>query len=222
MYQLYIGNKNYSSWSLRPWVLMTHFGIAFTEKLVPLTGAGTHTAYSPNGLVPCLHDDGFQVWDTLAIAEYLHDAHPELNIWPTDAKARARARSIAAEMHSGFGALRSAMPMIIKLRLKGKNPSADVAADIARIEAIFTDTRREFAGDLPYLFGAFSAADAMFAPVVWRLTTYNVPLSAAAQSYVDTMLAHPAMQAWQAGALAETEVMPYDATVLEPYGGIRT
>ena len=220
MYQLYIGNKNYSSWSLRPWLLMTHFGIAFEEKLVPLTGAGTHTAYSSNGLVPCLHDDDFQVWDTLAIAEFLHDAHPELNIWPTDKKARARARSISAEMHSGFAAMRNAMTMNIKFRLKGTTPSADVAANITRIQAIWTDARRDFAGDKPYLFGDFSAADAMFAPVVWRFETYNVPLDAVAQDYVNTMLAHPAMQAWKVGALADESLAHYDV-VLEQYGGVR-
>ena len=220
MYQLYIGNKNYSSWSLRPWLLMTHFGIAFEEKLVPLTGAGTHTAYSSNGLVPCLHDDDFQVWDTLAIAEFLHDAHPELNIWPTDKKARARARSISAEMHSGFAAMRNAMTMNIKFRLKGTTPSADVSANIARIQAIWTEARRDFAGDKPYLFGDFSAADAMFAPVVWRFETYNVPLDAVAQDYVNTMLAHPVMQAWKVGALADESLAHYDV-VLEKYGGVR-
>lgn len=224
MYQLYIGNKNYSSWSLRPWLLMTHFGIAFEEKLVSVAGRGAndlHRAYSSNGLVPCLHDDGFQVWDTLAIAEFLHDAHPELNIWPLDKKARARARSVSAEMHSGFSALRNAMGMNIKFRLKGKPATSEVAADIERIQAIWREARRDFAGDKPYLFGDFSAADAMFAPVVWRFVTYNVELDENAQKYVETMLAHPAMQAWQAAALAETTALHYDAEVFEQYGGAR-
>jgi glutathione S-transferase len=224
MYELYIGNKTYSSWSLRPWLLMSHFQIPFVERNVPIGGVGSnknHQAYSANGLVPCLHDDGFQIWDSLAIAEFLNEQHPELQMYPADKHACARARSIAAEMHSGFGALRSAMPMIVKFTLKGAPMNDAVAADVARIDAIWCETRREFAGELPYLFGAFSISDAMFAPVVWRCHIYNVPLSAAAQSYANTMLAHPAMQAWHAQALAETTALPYDQTVFEQYGGAR-
>jgi len=221
MYQLYIGNKNYSSWSLRPWLLMTHFKVAFEEINVPLTGASTHIAYSSNGLVPCLHDDGFQVWDTLAIAEFLHESHPDKGFYPTDKHARARARSISAEMHSGFGALRSAMPMNIKLpRLKGRPLTDAEAADVARIDEIFVTTRREFAGDKPYLFGDFSVADAMFSPVVWRLFTYNVPLSGEAQAYCDAMLAHPAMKAWAAAAIAETTAFAHYDDVADQFGGV--
>lgn len=221
MYQLYIGNKNYSSWSLRPWLLMTHFEIAFEEVNVPLTGAGAHVAYSSNGLVPCLHDDGFQVWDTLAIAEFLHDAHPDKGLYPEDKYARARARSISAEMHSGFGALRSTMPMNIKLpRLKGRLLTDAESVDLARIDEIFVSTRAQFAGDKPYLFGDFSVADAMFAPVIWRLFTYNAPLSDEAQVYRDTMLAHPAMKAWADAAIKETTAFAHYDDVAKEFGGV--
>ncbi|HQU88620.1 MAG: glutathione S-transferase family protein [Rhodocyclaceae bacterium] len=223
MYALYFGNKNYSSWSLRPWVLMKHFEIPFEEHQVQVSGKGAHAGhrgYSANGLVPCLHVDGFQVWDTLAIAEFLAERHSGL--WPADPLARARARSVACEMHSGFGAVRSAMPMNIKLLLKGKPPSAEVQADIDRIAEIWTQTRSEFAGDAgPYLFGAFSVADAMFAPVVMRFVTYNVALPPVAEAYRDAMLAHPAMVEWADAARAETVALPaYDA-VVEAYGGAR-
>ncbi len=225
-YLLYIGNRNYSSWSLRPWLLMRHFGIAFEERVVPVAGRGAsdlHREYSDNGLVPCLHDDGFRVWDTLAIAEYLGERHPGL--WPADARARARARSISAEMHAGFGALRSAMPMNIKMRLRGAPLSAAVAADVARILACWRDARERFApmaagGPGPYLFGGFSIADAMFAPVVWRFHTYAVPLDAGAAAYRDAMLSHPAMREWEAAALAETVSLPYDEVAAD-FGGPR-
>ncbi len=228
-YKLYVGNHNYSSWSLRPWVLMRHLGLPFQDETVPLLATGrtqSHKSYSSNGLVPCLHDDGFQVWDTLAIAEYLAEKHPA--VWPADRLARARARSVSAEMHSGFSNLRGQMPMIIKLRLKGRPHPTEVAADIARIEEIWTECRREFGEKAagaqagPYLFGAFSAADAMFAPVCWRFNTYNVQLAdARAAAYLQTMLSNPAMKEWEASALGETEVMPYDGEVFDKYGGQR-
>lgn len=227
MYQLYIGNKNNSSWSLRPWFLMTHFNLPFEEHMCSISGRGandTHRAYSPNGLVPCLHDEtGFQVWDSLAIAEFLHEQHPDKGLWPVDTKARARARSISAEMHSGFAALRSAMPMSIKMRLKGAKLSDVVQADVNRIESIWIDARREFAGNKPYLFGDFSIADAMFAPIVWRLFCCNVPLAEEAQQYLQTMLAHPAMKVWEAAALRGDFIPSYDGDVrlLELHGGSR-
>lgn len=226
MYQLYFGNKNYSSWSLRPWVLMKHFNIPFEEKMVRVAGRGAddmHRGYSANGLVPCLHHNSFQVWDTLAIAEYLAERH--LGLWPIDPCARARARSISAEMHSGFGHVRGAFPMNIKMHLQGCEPSPEVAAEIARIDAIWTQTRAEYAGnsmDKPYLFGDFSIADAMFAPVVWRFYSYNAALSPTAQAYCDAMRAHPAMREWKAAALVETTALPhYDADVLAKYGPTR-
>lgn len=231
MYTLYIGNKNYSSWSLRPWILMKHFGLPFTEKLVSVAGRGAgdmHRAYSANGLVPCLHVNDFQVWDTLAIAEYLAETHPQLHLWPQDALARARARSICAEMHSGFGAVRSAYGMNIKMRLKGAPPDEAIAADIQRICTIWEEARSQFAAIAPgseqgpYLFGAFSIADAMFAPVIWRFFSYNVSLPPVAQAYVNTMLAHPAMKEWEAAALQETVALAhYDDAAMSKFGPVR-
>jgi len=222
MYELYIGNKNYSSWSLRPWLLLRHFGIPFVERNVQVAGRGAHAGhrpYSDNGLVPCLHDGDFRVWDSLAIAEYLAERHPGL--WPNDPQARARARCVSAEMHSGFAALRQAMPMNVKLRLRGRTAEPEVQANIEHIVEIWSEARSRFAGDDgPWLFGRFSIADAMYAPVVWRFHTYAVPLPQAAADYRDAMLAHPEMRAWEASALAETMTMPYDALAAE-YGGPR-
>jgi glutathione S-transferase len=223
-YLLYVGDRNYSSWSLRPWLLMKHFGIAFDERRVPVGRGPTpaHLAYSDNGLVPCLHDDGFRIWDSLAIAEYLAERHPGL--WPAQARARARARSISAEMHSGFPALRNAMPMNVKLKCRGAEPPADVAADIGRIVSLWTDARERFAAPSgspePWLFGPFSVADAMYAPVAWRFETYNVPLPPVAAAWRDAVLAHPAMLEWQADALAEGVALPYDAAA-QRWGGPR-
>lgn len=230
--ELYIGNKNYSSWSLRPWLLMKHFGIPFTERLVSVAGRGVHEmhrAYSNNGLVPCLHiEKDFQIWDTLAIAEYLAETYPEKHLYPVDRLARARARSISAEMHSGFGQVRGSMFCNIKMRLKGVAQGAqlspEVASEIARISEIWRDAREEFgkATGKPYLFGEFSIADAMFAPVVWRFFSYNVPLEGEAKAYLDTMLAHPFMLEWEQSALAETVALAhYDDAVLASYGGPR-
>lgn len=230
--KLYIGNKNYSSWSLRPWLLMKHFDLPFTEHLVGVAGRGPndlHRIYSQNGLVPCLHiDHDFQIWDTLAIAEFLAESFPDKQLWPSDRLARARARSVSAEMHSGFGSLRGAMGMNIKMRLRGAPLAPEVLTDVARIDAIWADARREFArdSDQPYLFGAFSVADAMFAPVIWRFHSYNVAehatLSDESRTYLATMLAHPYMQAWERAALAETEVLAhYDTAALSHFGGAR-
>lgn len=233
--ELYIGNKNYSSWSLRPWVLMRHFDIPFTEHMVSVAGRGAnslHRAYSSNGLVPCLHlDNGFQIWDTLAIAEYLAEIYPEKSLYPQDSLARARARSISAEMHSGFAHLRGAMGMNIKMRLKGVAQGsaigAEVSQDIERVVEIWTQARTEYGqtSDQPYLFGAFSVADAMFAPVIWRFHSYNVPLNHApqAQAYLNAMLAHPAMRQWEASALAETTALAhYDEAAIATFGPVRT
>ncbi|MCB1955525.1 MAG: glutathione S-transferase [Rhodocyclaceae bacterium] len=223
MYALYFGNMNYSSWSLRPWILLRHFDIPFEAHRVQVRGSGPtdlHRSYSPNGLVPCLHVDGFQVFDTLAIAEFLAERHAGL--WPDDWKARARARSVSAEMHSGFGALRSAMPMNVRMKCVGAELDAAVAADVARVAAVWTEARESFAtGDEPWLFGAFSVADAMFAPVVWRFATYNVDLPPVAAAYRDAMLGHPAMREWEQGARAEAQSMPaYDAYASR-FGGLR-
>jgi glutathione S-transferase len=221
--ELYIGNKNYSSWSLRPWLLLKHLGIPFTEHMVSVAGRDYNAALRPisaNAKVPCLHVDGFQVWESIAIAEYLAEQHP--NLWPADAKARARARSISAEMHAGFTHLRKAMPMNLKLRLKGKPADESVQRDIDRIVEIWTEARTRFATlDGPYLFGAFSVADAMYAPIACRFQIYNVPLPAEAKTYSDTLLAHPAMQEWYAAALKETEANAHYDDLATVYGGPR-
>jgi glutathione S-transferase len=182
-----------------------------------------HRAYSDNGLVPCLHeDDGFRVWDSLAIAETLAERHPGL--WPDHPRARARARSVSAEMHAGFSAMRSAMPMNVKLKCRGAMPSPEVRADIDRIVAIWTEAREQFAPLAttpgPWLFGAFSVADAMFAPVVWRFETYNVALPPVAAAWKAAMLDHPARREWERGALAERVSLPYDDAAAR-WGGPR-
>lgn len=223
MYELYIGNKNYSSWSLRPWLLMKHFGLPFTEHMVSVAGRDYNAALKPisgNARVPCLHDDGFAVWESIAIAEYLAERHPTM--WPADAQARARARSISAEMHAGFAKLRTAMPMNLKLKLQGKPAAPDVQRDIDRVIEIWQEARTQFAtGDGPYLFGDFSVADAMFAPVVWRLHIYNVPLPPVAAAYSEAMRTHPAMLEWYEAALQESEAHPQYDSLADEYGGPR-
>lgn len=223
MFDLYIGNKNYSSWSLRPWLLMKHFGLPFAEHMVSVAGRDYNAALKPlagNARVPCLHDDGFQVWDSIAIAEYLAERHPQM--WPADPKARARARSISAEMHAGFVSLRTAMPMNLKLKLKGKTPTPAVQREIDRVIEIWQEARAQFAsGDGPYLFGDFSVADAMFAPVVWRLHIYNVPLPPVAAAYSEAMRAHPAMQEWYVAGIRESEAHAHYDALADEYGGPR-
>ncbi|MGB7300665.1 MAG: glutathione S-transferase family protein [Burkholderiaceae bacterium] len=221
MLKLYIGDKNYSSWSLRPWLLMTTLAIDFDEVPVRVAGTGPndgHRPYSDNGLVPCLHDGELRVWDSLAICEYLYET--QAAVWPADRQARARARSVSAEMHAGFGDIRSAMPMNIKLRLAGRALTAPEQADLDRISTIWENCRSEFDSDGPFLFGQFCAADAMFAPVVWRFETYNVSLPGLAGEYQQTMLGLDAMQTWEQAALAEGISLPYD-NLAETFGGNR-
>ena len=223
MLVLYIGNKNYSSWSLRPWLLLKHFGIPFTEHLVSVAGRDYNPALNPlagNARVPCLHEDGFQIWESLAIAETLAERYPQM--WPADSRARARARSISAEMHAGFAQLRTAMPMNLKLKLKGKPATPEVQRDIDRVAEIWEEARTQFAtAGGPWLFGAFSVADAMFAPIVWRFHVYNVALPPVAAAYRDAMLAHPAMQEWYAAGLLETEAHAHYDRLADEYGGMR-
>ena len=223
MVDLYIGNKNYSSWSLRTWLLMKHFGLPFTEHMVSVAGRDYNATLKPlagNARVPCLHDDGFQVWESIAIGEYLAERHPQM--WPADAKARARARCISAEMHAGFVALRTAMPMNLKLKLKGKPSSPEVQRDIDRVLEIWEEARTQFAtDDGPYLFGDFSVADAMYAPVVWRLHIYNVPLPPVAAAYSEAMRAHPAMREWYEAGIRESEAHAHYDRLADEYGGPR-
>jgi glutathione S-transferase len=211
---LVIGNKNYSSWSMRPWVLMHARDIRFAERMLKFESrewTAQIGTLSPSGLVPVLWEGepgtGFATYDTLAIAERLHELFPGHGIWPPDALARARARSVAAEMHSGFRALRASMPMNIRGRYPGKGMNDGVAQDIARIGAIWAAAKR------PFLFGEFSAADAFYAPVATRFITYGVELRGAARAYQQALLDSPSLQAWGAAALQETEVVASD----EPY-----
>ena len=199
--QLVIGNKNYSSWSLRPWLAMKFVGVAFDEIRIPLYGAGSKErilAHSPAGRVPILKDRETLVWDSLAIIEYLAERYPQL--WPRDRAERARARSISAEMHSGFAALREHMSMNVRKRYPGKGRTSEVDKDIARIGAIWTEAKG------PFLFGEFTAADAMYAPVVLRFRTYTV--EGPNRSYMDAMLALPAMREWIEASEREPESIP--------------
>jgi glutathione S-transferase len=227
MVQLVIGNKNYSSWSMRPWVLMRQFGIVFNEiklrfdALVPPSPFYAALArYTPAAKVPVLLIDGFAVWDTLAIAEALADRHPDLGLWPREALQRARARSLCAEMHAGFGALRSHFPMNIEASLPevGAKVAAEqeaVRRDLARIESMWTQQLAASGG--PFLFGRFSIADAYYAPVVARLRTYAPPLGDAVRAYMDRVWAAPGVAAWVADALDECDFLDFE----EPYRSSR-
>jgi glutathione S-transferase len=214
--KLVIGNKNYSSWSLRPWLLMTQAGIAFDEVNVRLfhgAFAAEIARYSPAGKVPVLIDGDVSVWDSLAIAEYLAERFPDQQLWPADRAARAYARSICAEMHSGFGNLRSQMPMNVTAVLPGMGWNVAVQRDVDRIAQIWIDARERHGAGGPFLFGEFSIADAFYAPVVSRFATYGVHLPDAAKPYADFMLSLPAMQQWIAAAREERDFLATD----EPY-----
>ncbi|MEX8492808.1 glutathione S-transferase family protein [Sphaerotilus sp.] len=222
--QLYIGNKNYSSWSMRPWVLLRQFGIPFDEVMVRFDSfdAGsvfktTLAGLSPTGKVPLLvDDDGLVVWDTLAMAEYLAECHPERALWPREARQRARARSMCAEMHAGFTGLRSRCPMNIEASLPeiGAQMLAEhpaVQADLDRLVAMWTEALADSGG--PFLFGTFSTADAYFAPVVARLRTYALPVSPVVADWMAQVWAAPGVVAWVAEALAEQDFLAFE----EPY-----
>ena len=214
--QLAIANKNYSSWSMRAWVLLTQAEIAFEEIQLKFDDAGKVAgieAYSPARQVPVLIVAGEPVWDSLAICEAAAELFPEKRLWPDDARARQVARSICAEMHGGFRNLRSAMPMNIRASHPGKGMSPAVQMDIDRIADIWQSCRARFGNSGELLFGRFSIADAYYAPVATRFLTYAVTLPQAAQRYADTLLALPAVQEWMAQARRETEFVPVD----EPY-----
>ena len=207
---LVIGNKAYSSWSLRPWLLMKQAGIAFKEIRIPLYRQDSKEnilRYSPAGRVPVLEDGSLKVWDSLAICEYLAEKYPHKRLWPRETRARANARSVSAEMHSGFANLRSQMPMNVRRRMPGRGRTPEVLAEISRIQAIWSDCRARFGADGPFLYGEFSVADAMYAPVVSRFYTYEVELDGGAREYAAFVYALAAMQEWITGANAETEVI---------------
>ncbi|HEV6968978.1 glutathione S-transferase family protein [Roseateles sp.] len=221
--KLYIGNKNYSSWSMRSGVLLTAFGIPFEEVKLRFDfspGSEWHrviAGISPTRRVPVLvEDDGFTVWETVAIAEYVAERHPEHAIWPRDARARSLARSLCAEMHGGFGRLRTVCPMNIEAFFPdiGRKLWAEdeaLRADVARLDQAWSEAVAASGG--PFLFGAFGAVDAFFAPVAVRLSRFGLPLSEAAAAYRDALLAHPAVEDWVADAMREQDFVPED----EPY-----
>lgn len=212
--RLVIGNKRYSSWSLRPWLLMTHFGIPFDETKILLDRPESKAEilrFSPSGRVPCLIDGDVSVWETLAIVEYLAETFPSLAIWPRERAARATARAISSEMHAGFTSLRNACPMNLRRSFPWRDwGGAATAADVARIEALIGEARARFGANGPFLFGAFSAADAMYAPVAVRLAGYSWPVSDATRGWIEAIHALPAFTAWKAGADAETEILAID------------
>ena len=210
MYTIYIGNKNYSSWSLRGWLAAKLTGVEVHEVIIQLTGTynADNRAFSPTALVPSLHDGDVVVWDTLAIAEYLAERHAGL--WPVDAPARAWARSISAEMHSGFGAVRNDMTMCIRERLDVRPWSDAVKTQIARIEEIWTESRRRYGHLGPYLCGPVTLADAFYAPVAFRFQTYGVEPAGVAGEYLRALLVHPLVHEWEIAALAETTIIDAD------------
>lgn len=207
---LTIGNKAYSSWSMRPWILMRHLGIPFAEEVVPLDQADTGTEIrrrSPAGRVPVLSADGTAVWESLAIIEFLAERFPDKGIWPADAEARATARALSSEMHAGFQRLRQVCPTNWRRPQRAIAIPDDVRREVHRIEAAWADARQRWGQGGPFLFGAFGAVDAMFAPVVNRFWTYAIPVTPATQAYMDAVTALPAWQAWTEEARAEPWVI---------------
>lgn len=207
---LVIGNKSYSSWSLRPWLLLKQAGIKFREIYIPTHTPQSRAAilkHSPAGRVPVLHDGNITVWESLAICEYLAEQYPDKQLWPIDPTARALARSVATEMHAGFTALRTHMTMNCRKHFPGKGRTPEVEADIERLRGLWNDCRTRYGSGGDFLFGRFSIADAMYAPVATRFKTYDVALDKVAAAYRDTILALPAMRQWYAEALAEREVI---------------
>ncbi|WP_114942949.1 glutathione S-transferase family protein [Microvirga calopogonii] len=209
---LVIANKCYSSWSLRPWLLMKQLGVAFDEITIPLDLPDTKAKvlrHSPAGKVPILIDGDVTVWETIAIMEYVGEAYGA-PVWPTDPKARAMARSVAAEMHAGFSGLRSTCPMNLGKKFAQKDRGEGVARDVARFSEIVHQARERFGAGGPFLFGSFTAADAMYAPLVTRLDTYSIALDATTRAYVDAILSLPTFQEWRSAAMKEEWIVDAD------------
>ena len=210
---LTIGNKNYSSWSFRPWLAMKAAGIPFDETVISLDTSDFKarvTVPGGSGRVPVLIDGEIQIWESLAILEYLAEKFPTAGLWPKDTAARARARAIACEMHAGFLPLRRRLPMNVGRPVKTRTLDDDAAANVARVDSIWSECRGKFGTDGPFLFGPFGAVDAMYAPVVWRFHTYAIEVSATARSYMQAMMALPAWNEWRAAARRESWVLPQD------------
>ena len=210
---LVIGNKNYSSWSFRPWIAMKVAGIAFDEVVISLDAADFKprvSKISGTGKVPALDDNGVHVWESLAILEYLAERFPAAKLWPADPAARAHARAVSSEMHAGFLPLRRACPMNMWRPVKKRELSEEAQSNVRRIAAIWTDCRQRFGAGGPFLFGAFGAADAMYAPVVARFHTYDVEVDKITRAYMDAVMALPAWKEWTAAALKEPWVLAQD------------
>jgi glutathione S-transferase len=210
---LIVGNKNYSSWSFRPWIAMKAAGIAFTEEVISLDARDFKervSKISGTGKVPVLDDNGVHVWESLAILEYLAERFPGARLWPSDAAARAHARAISSEIHAGFVPLRRACPMNMWRPVKKRELADDAMVNVRRIESMWRQCRERYGAGGPFLFGTFGAADAMYAPVVSRFHTYDVAVGAAARAYMDAVMALPAWAEWYAAALKEPWALPED------------
>ncbi len=204
--KLIIGNKNYSSWSLRGWLITKRAGIPFDEEVLPLYQQGTaekKAVLSPAGLVPVLHDDGLAIWDTLAIAEYLHEEHPEARLWPADKEKRAVARAVTSQMHSGFLALRAHMPMNIRRSSPTAVRGEGVLEDIEKMTSLWSLTRSQYGEGGDFLFGEWCIADAFYTPPVFRFQTYGIALEGSAGAYAESVLAMPEVKEWAAAGIAE-------------------
>ena len=208
---LYLGNKNYSSWSLRAWLAARQAGLAFDEVVIPLYQPGSRETilkYSPSGRVPALKHGEITVWESLAVCEYLAETFPTAGLWPSDPVARAAARSVSTEMHAGFAALRGHLPMNVRSTYPDRGVTPEVQGDINRIMAIWRDCRARFGQDMgDFLFGPFTIADAMYAPVVTRFRTYRIDLERDADAYCDTIMGLPAMQEWVTAARNEPMII---------------
>ncbi|MDP2653988.1 MAG: glutathione S-transferase family protein [Candidatus Omnitrophota bacterium] len=199
-FTLVIGNKNYSSWSMRPWLVMRHFGIPFDEIVIPLGRPDSKTRileHSPSGKVPVLKHKGILVWESVAILEYLADVFPDKGLWPPDIRARAAARAVSAQMHAGFVDMRKNFPMNVRARKPDKIRTPEAMKDVEEVIRLWEDCRKEFGGGGDFLFGEFSIADGMYAPVIWRFRTYGIELNGAARKYSEAMLDLPAMKEWK-------------------------
>lgn len=209
-FTIYIANKNYSSWSLRGWLILKHTGAPFVEEVIRLEEAATRATilrHSPSGRLPALHDGKLVIWDSLAIGEYLAERFPDARLWPAAASARAMARSASAEMHSSFAAMRAHLPMNIRSSFPNRGVTPEVLADINRITALWRDCRKRFGEGGDFLFGSFTIADAMYAPVVSRFRTYKIELDDESQRYADAVWALPSMQEWATAARNEPMVI---------------
>jgi glutathione S-transferase len=212
IYTLIIGNKNYSSWSLRAWLAMKQAGMEFAEIRIPLDLPETRSQilrYSPTGRVPALRCDALTIWDSLAICEYIAEQFPDALLLPQDTQTRAIVRSVSAEMHSGFPALRQRLPMDCRARYPYEGFNAEVQSDIDRVTKLWQTCRQQYGSGDSFLFGHFTLADAMFAPVASRFVTYNVPIDAISQAYIDALYALPALQEWLTAAVAEAEYLAH-------------